>query len=271
MARGAHIALVTLFSLFCVCAAQAADKQSGQTLTSQNRLAIVRELAHEYAVAKQPLPRSKKVEESLTVDAQGQVDEDGLRQALVNRGFAVRPGELLQITGLEFKGNFILFEINGGGPKKRKWWQRITIGAGTVGSGPRIEQERPPPPPPTAEEQARSQIGTWILLKFPHRVPDITPDELKEILAGVLDFTQRSAAQQWIETVPEEFREAIKENRPMVGMTREMVRVAMGRPNKKVRETREGVEYEDWIYGNPPFVTFVVFVGDDVVEIKEFK
>ena len=39
---------------------------------------------------------------------------------------------------------------------------------------------------------------------------------------------------------------------------------------KATRETKEGVEYEDWIYGTPPGrVTFVTFVGAKVVKVKE--
>ena len=50
-----------------------------------------------------------------------------------------------------------------------------------------------------------------------------------------------------------------------------MVLVALGQPLSKVREEKNGQETEDWIYGNAPFLTFVIFVGDEVVEIKEFK
>jgi hypothetical protein len=85
----------------------------------------------------------------------------------------------------------------------------------------------------------------------------------------VFDFSQRSATVPWIETIPEEFRKAIKEKRAAVGMNREMVLAALGRPPRKVRETTDGVEREDWIYGNPPFVTFVTFVGDEVIEVRE--
>ena len=46
----------------------------------------------------------------------------------------------------------------------------------------------------------------------------------------------------------------------------------MGRPEHKVREEHsDGQEYEDWLYGLPPFLTFVTFLGDEVVEVREFK
>ena len=69
------------------------------------------------------------------------------------------------------------------------------------------------------------------------------------MLAPVLDFEKRSATEQYIETLPPEIQEAIKEKRAIEGMDREQVLLALGRPRNKVRETKDGVETEDWIYG----------------------
>ena len=53
-------------------------------------------------------------------------------------------------------------------------------------------------------------------------------------------------------------------------MDREQVILALGRPDNKVRETVDGVELEDWIYGKPPGrIVFVTFEGDKVVRVKE--
>jgi hypothetical protein len=36
------------------------------------------------------------------------------------------------------------------------------------------------------------------------------------------------------------------------------------------RETKDGLELEDWIYGTPPGkIVFVTFNGDKVIEVKE--
>ena len=44
----------------------------------------------------------------------------------------------------------------------------------------------------------------------------------------------------------------------------------MGRPRNKSRETKDGDEIEDWIYGEPPGkVTFVRFNEGKVVSIRE--
>jgi len=70
-------------------------------------------------------------------------------------------------------------------------------------------------------------------------------------------------------TLPE-IQQAIKEKRAKEGMDREQVLLAMGRPVNKTRETKEGLELEDWIYGKPPGrITFVTFAGNKVVKVKE--
>ncbi|MBI2956673.1 MAG: hypothetical protein HYY26_05115 [Acidobacteria bacterium] len=250
----------------------AARAGSPDNLSPQNRLAIVRALASEYATARQPMPASKNVREALQVSHDGQVNSEKLRQDLAKRGAAVYSGEIIQITGIDFKPRFILLEINGGGRKGRKWWQRIQIEGGVGGmGGPTIE--RTPtgqPPPPPGPEPERTQNGSWVLLSFPDGIPDLTAEQVKQLLASVLDFTTRTAAVPWIETIPEEFRDAIKEKRVVVGMNREMVLAAKGRPERKVRETRQGQQYEDWLYGQSPYVLFVTFLGDQVVEVKDF-
>jgi hypothetical protein len=65
-------------------------------------------------------------------------------------------------------------------------------------------------------------------------------------------------------------QEAIKEKKAVVGMDRDMVLLAKGRPENKQRESKDGVEREDWIYGKPPGpITFVTFEADKVVQVKE--
>ena len=56
----------------------------------------------------------------------------------------------------------------------------------------------------------------------------------------------------------------------MVGMDRDQVLLAMGRPVNKSRETKDGLELEDWIYGRAPGrITFVTFNGSKVIKVKE--
>lgn len=230
-------------------------------LTAENRLGIVRSLGYEYATTRKPLPAGKK---GLEVKTTGEVDEAKLRQELTNHGAAVPTGEIIQITGIEFKGDRIILEVNGGGKtKKKKWHERIRISAGGAGGSV-----------PVTGQTSSGEIapnGSAVILRFSDYIPDLTPEEVRERLSAVFDFSRRTATVPWIETLPEEFQQAIREKRAVVGMNREMVLAALGRPNQRVRESRNGVEEEDWVYGHPPFVTFVTFVGDDVVRVREFN
>jgi len=86
----------------------------------------------------------------------------------------------------------------------------------------------------------------------------------------VLDFEKRSATQLYSESLPPEIQKAIKEKRVQVGMDREQVVLSLGRPRLKSRETQDGLEVEDWVYGNAPGkITFVTFNGDKVIKVKD--
>src|SRR6266700_5876535 len=125
----------------------------------------------------------------------------------------------------------------------------------------------------TPDTPVNTNAGATVFLEFDKPLPDMTPDELKQYLSSVLDFSkQHSAAVQWIETLPPEIQSAIADKRPAVGMDHEMVLAALGRPDRKVREKEsDGTETEDWIYGKPPAKTvFVKFEGDKVTQVKQF-
>jgi hypothetical protein len=70
--------------------------------------------------------------------------------------------------------------------------------------------------------------------------------------------------------LPPETQKAIKEKRVLVGMDRDQVVMAVGRPQHKSRETKDGLEVEDWVFGTPPGkITFVTFNGDKVIKVKD--
>jgi hypothetical protein len=93
---------------------------------------------------------------------------------------------------------------------------------------------------------------------------------VKKMLAAVLDFDPHSATDLFSDTLPPETKKAITEKRAIVGMTRDQVVLAMGRAAHKSRETKDGLDTEDWVYGAAPGkITFVTFSGDKVIKVKE--
>lgn len=230
---------------------------TASSLTEENRIAIIRGVSSEYARARVTLPRGEKPVE---LNEKGEYREGDLKALVMKYGPGVDVGQELQITRIEFRRQEILFEINGGGKKKRRWSEHVQIG---LGGNPRPISA---PPPQVAAN------GSSVLLRFNHAIPNLTPDEVKQLLSRLLNFNPQSAAENYIETLPPEFKEAVSKHEARVGMDRNMVMAAMGRPERKIREKNvDGIEQEQWIYGSPPSkVVFVVFEGDRVVAIKEY-
>ena len=257
--------------LLLLCAAASSAVPPKDLLSDQNRLDILRKLAFEYVTTLQPLPAIREEKEAVEV-SEGRLNEEKLRQTLVNRGVAVPEGEVVQITRVQFQRRTILVEINGGVERKKKWYQRLSVRgqAGGMQTGP-VSTSSPAPPPPGGSSSANVVQGCYVVLSFPDQVPDVSGEEVKKMLGSVLDFSRQSAAVPWIETIPAEFREAIRNRKAKAGMSRDMVLAALGRPDRKVREVKNDQETEDWIYGYPPFVTFVTFIGEKVVAVKEFR
>ena len=261
VARRIAALLLILPLLLASASAKSKDQspQSSQHLTKEQRLEIIRGLSAELCFARVVFPMGKK----------GLVLKDGkvvsptqgeLQQMLADWGPAVKPGDRAQITNVDIKGNQIRFEINGGPIKKQKWYQRIEIG-GMGGMTPIS------PSNPNANPR-----GSYVDLAFDGHIPSLTPQQVKDMLAPVLDFSAHTAAEAYMATLPPKVRDAIKDHRVLVGMNHEMVTYAKGRPPQKVRERNGSVDYEEWIYGQPPQeVEFVRFVGDEVVRVETMK
>ena len=112
--------------------------------------------------------------------------------------------------------------------------------------------------------------GTSIAILFHKPLEPIKASEIKKMLAPVLDFEKHSVTQLYSESLPPETQKAIKEKRVLVGMDHEQVRMAMGQPQHKSRETKDGLDLEDWVYGTPPGkISFVTFSGDKVIKVKD--
>ena len=216
---------------------------------------ILRSLTAEYATLKVRLPRGNK---GLMLNAAGQVDQESLTHEITQYGTALSPNVLVQITRVDFQDKAIFFEINGGGKRKSKWYDHVEVGMGTTTQ-------------PINQSPTKTPTGSSITLVFPQKLQDLTVAQLKDYLSPVLDFNPVNPMQAMTRPIPPQFQEAVKAKKAAVGMDRDMVLTAMGPPQRKVRETKDGVEQEDWIYGTPPLkLVFVTFEEDQVVSVQEY-
>jgi len=229
-----------------------------EKLTMDDRIELVRGLTAEYAKAKVLLPRSKK---DLDFDASGGYDKQAWADIAKQYGPAARLGDTVQITKVELDADRIVLQINGGFKGPRKWYQGVQIAGGP---------SRNPTPVAVGGNDSNAPGGTSVAILFHKPLEPLKAAEVKKMLSAVLDFDPHSATEVYSETLPPAVKQAIGEKRAIEGMTHEQVLLAMGRPREHSRETKDGVELEDWVYGVPPGkITFVTFTGDKVIKVKE--
>jgi len=222
----------------------ASQEPNAPRMSKQTRLDLVRAFNAELVYVRAPFPMGKvglKIK-----DGEVTPTKEELQQMMALWGPAAKPGDRAMITDIRIKDDRIHFEINGGPIKRKKWYQHIEVGGmgGTTPVAPSDPQANP--------------RGSFVDLVFDHYVPELNPQQLKDLLWPVFDFNAKSAAEAYMETVPPKVKDAIKNHHVLVGMNREMVIYAKGRAPKKVREKVEENEYEEWIYGELP--ADVVFV-----------
>lgn len=222
------------------------------------QLLLIRGLDREIAVAKIPLPRGKH---GLFVNDKGQVDEEKAKKEFREHGTAIQPGIPVEITKIQFKHHEIIFEINNGGKKHKKWWQHIEIG---MGGGMQ--------PLDPAHKENPIAYGSSITVTFPHgHPPELSTEQAKKLLSSVLDFHRKLPTEEFSPNLPKKFRDAIKKHEVLIGMNKSTVLSAKGVPFRKIRETKpDGEEREDWLYGLPPHVLFVVFNGGVVISVHQY-
>lgn len=234
------------------------------SLSEQSKLQLLRYVDGEYAKVLTPLPGGKA---GYHFKAGAAADQDSLRKALMFGGAALNVGDSVQITKIEFHDRDIQFDLNYGPKGKTSWRDRVQVSGG-LGLPVNTSTTTTPQDVPVVPQKT----GATIFLDFDRSVPDMTGDQLKAYLSRVLDFSKRSAAVQYVDSLPPKMREAIAAKRAEVGMDHEEVTAALGRPERKVRERdADGNDTEDWIYGKPPAKTiFVSFQRDKVVRVTEY-
>jgi hypothetical protein len=227
-------------------------------ITKQTRLEIIRDFETQVVYSRAAFPMGAK---GLKLKS-GAVTPSGveLQQALALWGPAIKPGDPAHISFVRIKDDHIHFEINGGPVHRKKWYEHVTI-SGANGA------------PVTATDQSQANPhGSFVDLYFDKYVPELTAQQVRDLLFPVLDFKAKNKEQAYLDTVPPKVKEAILAHNVLVGMNQEMVIHAKGRPPKKVREKDGETEYEEWIYGDPPQdVDFVRIASDEVVRVETMK
>jgi hypothetical protein len=224
-------------------------------LSFDERVEIERGLSAEFATAKVILPHAKK---PLVIHSDGSYDKAAWEDALRETGPAARLGDQIQITNVKIESNKILLEINGG-TKSGHWYDHVEIGMGGSTS------------PVSRDQNGHPMNGSHVELVFPGAIPSLKSAEIRRMLAPIFDFEKHSAADQYVDRLPEPVKKAIKEQRAIEGMDHDQVLMAMGKPRNKSRETnKDGDEVENWVYGEPPGkMIFVKFTEGKVVEVKD--
>ena len=226
---------------------------AGNKLAMEDRIELTRGLMAEYGTVKVLLPRSRK---PLEFDAKTGYDKNQWAAIAKESGPAARTGDQVQITKVDLEDDKIVLQINGGFKGGHKWYDNVQVGMGGTA--------------PIAGNRSNAPGGTSIAILFHQPLEPVKAAAIKKMLATVIDFESHSVTEIYSETLPPKVQQAIKDKRVTEGMNRDQVVMALGRPAHKSRETKDGLELEDWVYGTPPGrITFVTFNGDKVIKVKE--
>ena len=222
---------------------------------------ILRTLYAEQGFAMRPLPRGKH---GLTLQANGKLTPagEGYLNEVTVYGLSVKAGERVVLSNLRIDKDRIIFDINGGPMHKHEFMRHVQIGVGGPNMTEPVIQDANDPEP----------TGARIVLTFKDYVPEVTPAQIKALLAPLISFDMKTPVQAFTDTLPPSLKKAILDHHVMVGMSTEMVLYAMGAPDAKSREMDGQMPFEEWIYGKPPQdVNFVRINGNRVIRVEVAK
>src|SRR5215813_13830645 len=226
-----------------------------EPLTTRGRQELIRFLTAEQGFAMRPLPLASK---GLILHANGDMQPTGADYVneINQKGTSAKPGDRCVITDVQIKDDKIVFLLNGGPDPKHKWLRHISIGTD------------PNYTTPVVQDQGQEPVGSRITLVFPHAVPEISGQQVQDLLAPLLGFGVKSPVVAYTDTLPPALKQAILDHHVLVGMSTEMVIYAMGQPQQKVREREGQMPFEEWIYGEAPKpVEFVRINGNRVIRV----
>jgi hypothetical protein len=232
-------------------------------LDAKTRILLIRALLQEQGFAMRPFPRGHK---GLTLAANGKLEPAGTAylNMVISDGLSAKPGSRLVITNITFDRSRMVFDLNGGPDAKHRFLRHIQISAGPGMGDPDVD--------PTMANQAGDPAGSRLTLTFADHVPDLTPAQVKALLAPLISFDVKTPIQAFTDTLPPALKEAILSHKVLVGMTTDMVLYAKGQPLTKSREMDGQMPIEEWIYGTPPDpVDFVRINGNRVIRVEVSK
>jgi hypothetical protein len=224
-------------------------------ITERTRQQLVRTFQADEAFAVRPLPLGTK---GVVLHANGPLSPAGSAYAdeLQKYGISSKPGDKVVITKFEVKPDRIIFEFNDGPEKHHHIMQHIQVGGmgGTV---------------PLAQDDGHVPVGSRMTLVFNKFVPEMTASDVRKLIIPMIDFSLKTPAEAFADTLPPKLKGAVLNHEVLVGMNREMVLKAVGQPDQKVREMDGQTPFEEWIYGQPPHeVQFVRFNGNRVIRLE---
>src|SRR5438270_7802710 len=179
-------------------------------MSKQTRYEIIRDFETQIVYARAAFPMGAKglqLKNGVTIP-----NGQELQQALALWGPAVKAGDPAHISYVQIKDNHIHFDINGGPVRRKKWYQHIEISGNGGTSVPLSPTDSQPNP-----------HGTYLDIYFDKYVPEMSAQQLRDLLYPVLDFTAHNKEEAYLDTVPPKVKDAIKAHQVLVGMDSEMV------------------------------------------------
>jgi hypothetical protein len=232
-------------------------------LDAKTRIELLRAMQSEQGFAMRPFPRGHK---GLTLEANGKLAPAGesYLNTVITEGLSAKPGSRVVITDVKIDHSKIVFDLDGGPDAKHRFLRHIQIGVGPDMGDPDVD--------PTLADQSGDPSGSRITLTFPDHVPELTPAQVKALLAPLISFDVKSPIQAFTDTLPAALKDAILGHKVLVGMSTDMVLFAKGQPITKSREMDGQMPFEEWIYGTPPQeVDFVRINGNRVIRVEIAK
>ena len=157
---------------------------------------LIRAFNSELVYIRSPFPMGKT---GLTLKGRALTPNgEELQRMLAMWGPAVKPGDQARISQILVKNDRIHFEINGGPVKKA---EVVSAHSGWRRRG--HDYGRP-------SDANANPRGSYVDLVFNGYVPELDPQQLKDLLRPVFDFNAKSAVEAYLDTLPPKVRDAIK-------------------------------------------------------------